>query len=181
MDTDARGFPRGGLRVSDADRDRALSELSEAFQAGRITADEFDQRSGQALGARTGNELTALLADLPVDRAPADLPVDRAPADTTARQRADRALIAIGASRVAIGASVAAACFAAVAIANALSHGPTVQQRELTREILARHGLPVPLPPSPGFDWAGTITPAAIAVLLVVLVIFLRVNRADRA
>jgi hypothetical protein len=57
------------VRVSDADRDRALSELTEAFQAGWITADDFDQRSGQALGARTGKELTALLADLPVDRA----------------------------------------------------------------------------------------------------------------
>jgi hypothetical protein len=172
MAADARGFPRGDLRVSDADRDRALSELTEAFQAGRITADEFDQRSGQALGARTGKQLTALLADLPVDRAPAD---------TTARPRADRALIAIGASRIAIGASVAAACFAAVAISNALSHGPSLQQRELTREIFARHGLAVPLPPSAGFDWAGTITPAAIAVLLVMLVIFLRANRADRA
>jgi hypothetical protein len=172
MATDARGFPPGDLRVSDADRDRALSELSEGFQAGRITADEFDQRSGQALDARTGKELTALLADLPAGRAPAD---------TTARPRADRVLVAIGASRIVIGASVAAACFGAVAIANALSHGPSLQQRELTREILARHGLSIPLPPSPGFDWAGTITPAAIAVLLVVLVIFLRVTRADRA
>ncbi len=35
MDTDARGFPAGDLRVSDSDRDRALSELSEAFQIGR--------------------------------------------------------------------------------------------------------------------------------------------------
>jgi hypothetical protein len=172
MATDARGFPPGDLRVSDADRDRALSELSEALQAGRITAEEFDQRSGQALGARTGKELGALLADLPVERAAAD---------TNARLRADRVLIAVGTSRVAIGASLAAACFAAVAIVNALSHGPSLQQREMAREIFARHGLSVPLPPSPGFDWPGTITPAAIAVLLVVLVIIWRVNRADRA
>jgi hypothetical protein len=46
MDTDDRGFPRGDLRVSDADRDRALAELSAAVQAGRITAGELDQRSG---------------------------------------------------------------------------------------------------------------------------------------
>ena len=71
MDRPARDYPPGDLRVSDADRDRALSELSEAFQAGRITADELDQRSGQVLGARTGGELTAPLADLPWDRAPA--------------------------------------------------------------------------------------------------------------
>ena len=71
MDEVGRGFPPGDLRVSDADRDRAQSELSEAFQVGRITADEFDQRSGQALRARTGKELSALLADLPLDAPPA--------------------------------------------------------------------------------------------------------------
>lgn len=65
----ARNYPPGRLRVSDADRDRAVSELSEAFQAGRITAGEFGQRSSQALRARTGEELTALLEDLPVDSA----------------------------------------------------------------------------------------------------------------
>jgi len=34
--------------------------------------------------------------------------------------------------------------------------------------------------PSPGFDWAGTLTPAAIAVLFVVLIIFVRVTRPGR-
>ena len=71
MQTATRNFPPGDLRVSDADRDRAGSGLSEAFQAGRITAEEFGQRTGQALAARTGKELTALLADLPLDRVPA--------------------------------------------------------------------------------------------------------------
>jgi hypothetical protein len=53
MDPAARDYyPSGDLRVSDAERDRALSELSEALQAGRITAEEFDQRSGQVLPAR---------------------------------------------------------------------------------------------------------------------------------
>ena len=69
MNTATRDYPAGDLRVCDADRDRALCELSEAFQLGRITAGEFDQRSQQALAARTGKELTALLADLPHDRA----------------------------------------------------------------------------------------------------------------
>jgi hypothetical protein len=71
MDGVDRGFPPGDLRASDADRDRAVSELGEAFRIGRITADEFDQRSGQALRARTGKELTALLADLPLGDPPA--------------------------------------------------------------------------------------------------------------
>jgi len=56
MNTALRDYPVGELRVSDADRDRALRELSDAFQAGRITTDEFNQRSGQALVARTGKD-----------------------------------------------------------------------------------------------------------------------------
>jgi hypothetical protein len=71
MDRVDRGFPPGDLRASDADRDRAVSELGGAYRIGRITADEFDQRSGQALRARTGKELTALLADLPLGDPPA--------------------------------------------------------------------------------------------------------------
>jgi Domain of unknown function (DUF1707) len=65
MDTATRDYPPGDIRVSDADRDRALSELSEHFQAGRLDKDEFDERSGQVLQARTGKQLRALLADLP--------------------------------------------------------------------------------------------------------------------
>jgi hypothetical protein len=53
MNAAMRNYPAGDLRVSDADRDRALEELSEAFQVGRITADEFKQRSEQARVART--------------------------------------------------------------------------------------------------------------------------------
>jgi hypothetical protein len=170
MDTTARDYyPPGDLRVSDAERDLALSELSEALQAGRITADEFDHRSGQVLRARTGKELTAPLADLPLDHAPA--------ARATALERAQRSV-----SRITIGAAVAAVCFAAVAVTNALSSGPTLQQRELLQEMAARQGLPIPVPPASGFNWAGTITPGAIAVLLIVLIIYLRVRltRADR-
>jgi hypothetical protein len=164
-------YPSGDLRVSDADRDRALSELSEAFQAGRITADELDQRSEHALRARTGNELTALLGDLPVSNVPAT--------PTPAPGRTQR----IAATRVGFAAAVAAICFAAVAAGHALSTGPTIQQRQLLRGLAARQGMPVPhFPPSPGFDWAGTFTPGVIAVLLVVLVVCLRVRvaRADR-
>jgi hypothetical protein len=170
MDTAARDYPLGDLRVSDADRDRALGELTEAFHAGRITADELEQRSGQVLGARTGKELTAPLADLPLNHSAA--------ARTTAVER-DRRVLGTG---ITLAAGVAAICFAAAAAGNALSQGPSLQQRELVREFAARQGLPVPpgFPPSPGFDWAGTITPGAVAVLLVVLIIFLRVTRAHQ-
>jgi len=53
------------LRVSDADRDGAIAELSTHFQAGRLTADEFEERAGQALQARTAADLAALFTDLP--------------------------------------------------------------------------------------------------------------------
>ena len=65
MDTGTRGFPRGDIRVSDAERDQAIAELSEHFQAGRLTQDEFDDRSGRALQARTGTDLGGLFGDLP--------------------------------------------------------------------------------------------------------------------
>lgn len=75
-----RNYPAGDLRVSDADRDLALAELSEHFQAGRLTADEMQERTGQALAARTGKELSAIMADLPVVRPGASVaPVSKEP------------------------------------------------------------------------------------------------------
>ena len=65
MSTQAQGFPSGEMRASDADRDLALAELSEHFQTGRLTREEFDERSARALQARTGRELSELFADLP--------------------------------------------------------------------------------------------------------------------
>jgi hypothetical protein len=86
-----RDFPEGGIRVSDAERDRAIAELSEHFQAGRLTHDEFDDRSTRALQARTGDNLRALFTDLPLATSagapPAPAPVpgpgdDADPAET---------------------------------------------------------------------------------------------------
>ena len=53
------------MRASDADRDAVLSDLSENFQAGRLTPEEFEDRTGRALAARTWGELKDLLRDLP--------------------------------------------------------------------------------------------------------------------
>jgi hypothetical protein len=142
MDGVGRDFPPGDLRVSDADRDRALSELSEALRVGRITGDEFDQRSGQALRARTGKELTALLADLPL--------AGLSPTLTTVPEPANHAV----AVRAAMGASVFCA---ALLFAKAVTDAVT-----------------------PGHLWVATAGPAAIAVLLGGLIIFLHVIRADR-
>jgi Domain of unknown function (DUF1707) len=60
-----KDYQPSGLRVSDADRDRAIAELSEHFQAGRLTTDEFEDRTGQALKARTAGDLAELFTDLP--------------------------------------------------------------------------------------------------------------------
>jgi Domain of unknown function (DUF1707) len=62
---------RDELRVSDADRDRAVTELTGHFEAGRITQAEFDERSSRALEAKTEGDLADLFADLPSRAAPA--------------------------------------------------------------------------------------------------------------
>jgi hypothetical protein len=77
MDT-TNSFPSGGIRVSDADRDRAIAELSQHFQAGRLTQEEFEERSGSALQARTGDDLAALFTDLP-GRSTVPVPADGGP------------------------------------------------------------------------------------------------------
>jgi hypothetical protein len=65
MGTPNESFPRADVRVSDAERDQAIAELSEHFEAGRLTQEEFEDRAGRALRARTGSDLAELFADLP--------------------------------------------------------------------------------------------------------------------
>jgi class 3 adenylate cyclase len=52
-------------RAGDADRDRTVTLLREHVVVGRLTLDEFSERVGSALAARTSGELDALVADLP--------------------------------------------------------------------------------------------------------------------
>jgi hypothetical protein len=56
-----------GLRASHADRERVIDLLKTAFAQGRLDRDEFDARIGQALASRTYGELTAVIADIPVE------------------------------------------------------------------------------------------------------------------
>lgn len=56
------------MRASDADRETAVSALSEHFQAGRLTTEELEERTGRALEARTLGQLDELTADLPAPR-----------------------------------------------------------------------------------------------------------------
>jgi hypothetical protein len=59
MNTDER------LRASDYDRDHVLNILRDTYVEGRITAEEFEERTGTAMSARTIGELRRLTADLP--------------------------------------------------------------------------------------------------------------------
>jgi Domain of unknown function (DUF1707) len=56
------------MRVSDAERQRAIDELRRHCGAGRIDMDEYSVRLEQAMTATTLAELDALLADLPIVR-----------------------------------------------------------------------------------------------------------------
>jgi hypothetical protein len=53
------------LRLSDADRERALSELGKHYRVGRLTPDEFDERTRLVLQAKTTGQLAGLFDDLP--------------------------------------------------------------------------------------------------------------------
>jgi hypothetical protein len=98
------------LRISDADRDQAIARLSEHFQAGRLTTEEFDERSGKALQAKTGRELAVLFTDLPPAQAGA-AQAGTARAGTVARHTGWRmpalpiivAVIAVSAIGVSVG------------------------------------------------------------------------------
>lgn len=53
------------MRVGDTERNSALHALGEHLAAGRITIDEYGDRSARVTVAKTGDELEALFDDLP--------------------------------------------------------------------------------------------------------------------
>jgi uncharacterized membrane protein len=117
------GDPR--IRASDADRDRTTALLREHHAAGRLTAEEFDERMDAALGAKTLGELDELLTDLPVIdlyrlphesmRRPAGLPhTSIMPRDPGSTVRFSPGTLAMGAWAVLCGTLVAVWAVAAV-------------------------------------------------------------------
>lgn len=56
-----------GLRASDRDREAVSSILQREHVAGRLTADEFQERLDRCLRAKTYRELDELIADFPYD------------------------------------------------------------------------------------------------------------------
>lgn len=166
MDDDlTRGFPAGDMRASHADRDRAVSDLSAAFEAGRLDVDEFNERSSQALRARTGAELTVLFADLPLEnpRVPAVSAVALGRTRDAARRRVGTA--------VATGGGV---YFTFASLMSALTTGATTisQSAETAPNGSVIVGPQVTFQQGP--DWAGTILFALCALIFFAVAIQLR-------
>ena len=75
------------LRASDADRDVIHRVLADAFADGRLDRDEYDERSGSVLAARTLGELPPLVGDLVPARPLLPARVPLAAASSTELQR----------------------------------------------------------------------------------------------
>ena len=71
------------IRASDTDREAVVATLREAYMAGRLNLDEFDERMTSAYAAKTWGDLRELTADLPVQPVlGSDLP-DRQPSPSS--------------------------------------------------------------------------------------------------
>lgn len=53
------------IRASDVDREAVVATLREAYMAGRLTLDEFDERMSAAYASKTWGDLRQLTIDLP--------------------------------------------------------------------------------------------------------------------
>lgn len=58
----------GGQRIGSAERDLAIEQLRQHYEAGRLTPEEYEDRSVRASKALTWAEVTPLFADLPEPR-----------------------------------------------------------------------------------------------------------------
>jgi len=80
-----RAGPAGNpMRASDADRDRTIEVLATASAEGRLSPDEYSERSDAALAARTLGDLARLTDDLPAGPA-AGVPVSGSRGNLAAR------------------------------------------------------------------------------------------------
>ncbi|SDH58858.1 protein of unknown function [Actinokineospora alba] len=60
--------PQPEMRIGDAEREDGLRALGEHMAAGRLTVDEYGDRSAKVATARTRGELLSLFTDLPDPR-----------------------------------------------------------------------------------------------------------------
>lgn len=56
------------LRISDTEREDAISKLGEHLSVGRLDVDEYGERTARVAAAKTRGELLALFQDLPDPR-----------------------------------------------------------------------------------------------------------------
>ncbi len=69
------------IRASDQDREVVVATLRDAYTAGRLTLEEFDERTTAAYGSKTWGELRKLTEDLPAQPVlGSDVPGRRLPA-----------------------------------------------------------------------------------------------------
>jgi Domain of unknown function (DUF1707) len=74
-------MPSDHIRASDHDRDAVVATLRDAYTDGRLTLDEFQERTAAAYNGRTWGDLRELTTDLPVQPVlGADLPPEAQPA-----------------------------------------------------------------------------------------------------
>jgi len=66
--------PSPRLRISDQDRESALTALGEHMTVGRIDIDEFGERSAKITAAKTRGELAEVFLDLPEPHPVYDVP-----------------------------------------------------------------------------------------------------------
>jgi class 3 adenylate cyclase len=57
--------PLPGLRVSEAERDKAAADLAKYCGEGRLTLEEFSQRVGVVLAAKTQADIDTVMSDMP--------------------------------------------------------------------------------------------------------------------
>ncbi len=79
------------LRASDSDREAVAQQLRDHYAAGRITLDEFDERTTTTYAAKTFGDLDDLLVDLPATEVvPVAATRVPAPANAAGSDRVDR-------------------------------------------------------------------------------------------
>jgi hypothetical protein len=62
------------IRASDQERESVVGVLRDAFTDGRLTFDEFEERTAAAYAARTWTDLRGLTSDLPAQWWPGGVP-----------------------------------------------------------------------------------------------------------
>ena len=92
---------RGHLRAGDADRERVIEALKDAFAHGQLTKTELVRRAGRALGSRTYAELAGATAGLPAGAA-APAPPGPPAAAAAGRRARWKVLAAVAAAVIAL-------------------------------------------------------------------------------